>query len=276
MLSEKSLHHRIQQTAERLQSHTPVDVERALANVRASAARRQKLQLFAAAAAALVVALALVTGPNIGKLLLSENLRPRPADDQTFEERDEESDRSSQFEEELGEPGDAESYLDAGFEGQPQRGRGTTMGGTSAPRAGSFFGSDQKREQGSRRSSHTERRSYEPTESVSSGTACWAADRCTGYVEFHAESRDRWVSISIHDPQSQNVTATIYLDYDGDGEINRGGGGIRICTATTSPIKIRPGTPVDVWVHGAGCANDGSVNGRPSFGEVVATFSSHR
>jgi len=90
--------------------------------------------------------------------------------------------------------------------------------------------------------------------------------RFSNGVTFMPQPGERRVSIVITDDHTDHVAATLGQDLDGDGIDDRE---VRVCGATTKPIRIDPTVEVTVAVQ------EGTCNGESTFattGEVKATF----
>lgn len=268
MSFEDRVRYRIVQSAEQLKVAVPIEVESALSNVRTNAARRQRRQVVAVAAATVAIAVALAARDDIGRLFLGDELRPKPADEQHNDSDVDESERNSKLDYQVldGDESGKSRALGAGLAGESSSNlrrapwdpddRATGVSGESGGQPGSVGRSDDKQS-----------RRYAVVDPVSSGTACWATGDCPGTVQFTAEHR--WVSIRIEDDAGQNVSAWVGVDRNGDGTPDTSSA---FCNSTKSPIRVRPGDVVYVSVSGAGCPNTGEVAGRPTSGEIIATF----
>ena len=90
--------------------------------------------------------------------------------------------------------------------------------------------------------------------------------RFSNTARFMPRQGERAVSIVLSDAQTDNISATVSQDLDGDGSRDSY---VEICDRTERPFRIDPSVEVLVSVQ------EGFCNGAPSFattGEVKATF----
>lgn len=85
-------------------------------------------------------------------------------------------------------------------------------------------------------------------------------------VSFETRKGERFVSVVIKDDTGMPVRAVLEQDFDDDGTEDLSQ---EICSATTTPVKIRPAVPVVVSVQEGACADGYAV---ATFGTVTATF----
>lgn len=90
-----------------------------------------------------------------------------------------------------------------------------------------------------------------------------------GCVFFNARSTERFVHIEIEDASGEAVKAWVRFDVDGDGDID--GDWKQMCERTSEPLRIVPGTIVNVMIQTGDCdRRPGSI--APAGGTVTATF----
>ncbi len=86
---------------------------------------------------------------------------------------------------------------------------------------------------------------------------------------FESRSDERFVKIDIEDTAAGAVKAWVRFDVDGDGDID--GMWEQMCDRTPQPLRIVPGTIVNVMIQTGECdRRQGSA--APAGGTVTATF----
>ncbi|MEA2453090.1 MAG: hypothetical protein QOG04_1800 [Actinomycetota bacterium] len=94
-----------------------------------------------------------------------------------------------------------------------------------------------------------------------------AQGRFSNGVSFPLKPGERFVSVVVTDEHADKVLAVVGQDLDGDGVDDSE---VEICGSSMSPIKVKPGFDVTVWVQEGTC-EDGAPS-TPTFGTVEATF----
>ena len=269
MSLETELKQGIAAWADELQARHPADVEGALGSVRLASGRRQKVQMVAIGLTALLGLLAALSLKDIERFISMERDVP-PAERNIKDSREVEPDGDQGQEAPIG-----SEEASAGSGRAPLFGAIDIAGGgqdTRLPDPRPVAGEQGDAGRSGRTSRpRVEEAPYQTTsDTVADATGCWAA-RVACDVKFEAEPDERWISVAILDSNSRAMRGRIYIDRNGDGEVDDDG--IEFCSETASPIRIPSGGPVHVRVIGPGCA--GGMGGA-SQGKVRVTFYSSR
>lgn len=94
-----------------------------------------------------------------------------------------------------------------------------------------------------------------------------AAGRFSNGVSFDVRKGEHFVSVSVADQSGMPTRAVVGQDLDGDGKEDVSQ---EICGASTSPIALKKGATVLVWVQEGPCEDD--TNAVSTVGTITATF----